>query len=44
MTDKEPLTIVELRKPTQCVLWENPGRLGSKFELFEEVESSVIRF
>jgi hypothetical protein len=39
MTDGESTTI-ELRQPTQCVLWEHPERTAGKFaELFEEVET-----
>ena len=40
MTDQEPVRIVQLRHPTQCVLWENPGRVAGEFaEFFEEIES-----
>jgi hypothetical protein len=40
MTDRETPTIVELRPPTQCVLWEHPEQTSGKFaELFEKVET-----
>jgi hypothetical protein len=38
--DRGPVQIVHLRHPTQCVLRENPDRVGGGFgEFFEEVES-----
>ncbi len=40
MTESEPPQIIELRAPTQCVLWEHPERLPGKFaELFETIET-----
>ncbi len=37
---EEPVKIVRLPKPTQCVLWEHPDRIATKFsELLDEVES-----
>jgi hypothetical protein len=38
--DREPVQIVELRHPTQCVLWENPERIAGKFgEFLDEIEA-----
>jgi hypothetical protein len=40
VAEDQPIQITELRHPTQCVLWENPGRIGAKFfEIFDEVET-----
>lgn len=40
MTEPEPIEIVNLRNPTQCILWEHPDRISCKFsEILEEVES-----
>ena len=40
MADEEPTTIIELRHPTQCVLWETPSRARAKFsDVFDEIES-----
>jgi hypothetical protein len=40
VTEEDPNQIVQLRRPTQCVLWEHPERAAAKFtELFEAVES-----
>jgi hypothetical protein len=37
---EEPVKLVHLAKPTQCVLWEHPDRIAIKFsELLDEVES-----
>jgi hypothetical protein len=36
VTDQEPVQIVELRHPTQCVLWERPDRIADKFTEFQE--------
>jgi hypothetical protein len=38
--EQEPMGLVELRHPTQCVLWEQPERLkGRSFkEFLEEIE------
>jgi hypothetical protein len=39
MTEPEPIKIVTLRSPTQCVLWEHPERITGKFsEIFDEIE------
>ncbi len=40
MAENQPVKITELKHPTQCVLWENPSRIGAKFsDIFEEVET-----
>jgi hypothetical protein len=40
MADEEPIKIVRLRHPTQCVLWTHPERLTAKFgEVLEHIES-----
>jgi hypothetical protein len=40
LTEPEPIKIVKLRHPTQCVLWEHPDHITGKFaEIFDEVES-----
>ena len=40
MTEQEPTEFVELRHPTQCVLWEHPDRVAAPFsEVFEMVDS-----
>ena len=40
MTEEEPFQIVKLRQPTQCILWEHPGRVAGQFaQAFEVVES-----
>jgi hypothetical protein len=40
LTEPEPIEIVNLRNPTQCILWEQPERISGKFsEILEEVES-----
>jgi hypothetical protein len=39
MTEPDPIKIVTLCHPTQCVLWEHPERIAGKFaEIFDEVE------
>jgi hypothetical protein len=36
---EQQATIIELRHPTQCLLWENPDRARAKFsEIFDEIE------
>jgi hypothetical protein len=38
--EEEPIQIVKLRQPTQCILWEHPGRVAGQFaQAFEVVES-----
>jgi hypothetical protein len=51
MTDKEPITFVTLKPPTQCVLWEQPERLKvrSSDGFFERVNcyensNHLVRF
>ena len=41
MTEQKPIALVELRHPTQCVLWEHPGRLagGGFADCLEEIET-----
>jgi hypothetical protein len=40
VTEQKPEKIIELRKPTQCVLWEHPDRVAGQFaQAFEVVES-----
>jgi hypothetical protein len=40
VTEDKSFGALELSQPTQCVLWEHPERLSSKFsEFFEEVET-----
>jgi hypothetical protein len=41
VTEKEPTEFVELRHPTQCILWRQPERLkGRSFaECLERIES-----
>jgi len=40
VSEKEPVRIVELRPPTQCVLWPHPERAAGKFSGFmDEVET-----
>ena len=40
VTDGEPTRIVQLRHPTQCILWHHPERVVGKFAGFlEEVEA-----
>jgi hypothetical protein len=40
LAEKDAVQIVELRHPTQCVLWENPAVAAGKFSGFlDEVES-----
>ncbi len=40
MPERDPVKIVELSPPTQCVLWENPERVAGKFAaLLDEVEA-----
>jgi hypothetical protein len=40
MTEKEPLQIVTLRSPAQCILWEHPERIENAFsEILEEIET-----
>jgi hypothetical protein len=40
VTEEEPVQIVKLRQPTQCILWEHPGRVAGQFaQAFEVVES-----
>src|SRR5882757_8085132 len=40
MTEKEPLQIVTLRSPAQCILWEHPERIENAFsEILEETET-----
>jgi hypothetical protein len=40
VTENEPVKIIQLRNPTQCILWEQPDRVAGKFgEFLEEVES-----
>jgi hypothetical protein len=39
LAEQDPLRIVELRHPTQCVLWDHPGHASGKFaDLLDEVE------
>ena len=39
MAEDEP-TIIALHDPTQCELWENPGRASAEFsEIFDEIAS-----
>jgi hypothetical protein len=43
MTDRDPITFIQLRRPTQCVLWEHLDRVVSAFgEMFGAVDSTVI--
>jgi hypothetical protein len=39
-SEQQPIALSELRHPTQCILWEQPGRLkaGSFTAFFEEIE------
>ena|ERR1700722_6741039 len=40
VTEQGSEKIVELRQPTQCVLWEHPDRVAGQFaQAFEVVES-----
>jgi hypothetical protein len=40
VAEKEPIQIVYLPQPTQCILWENPDSLTGKFlEVLEAVET-----
>ena len=40
MKEQASEKIVELRQPTQCVLWEHPDRVAGQFaQAFEVVES-----
>ena len=41
MTEKEPIEFVELRHPTQCILWEQPERLKGRLfaACLERIES-----
>lgn len=39
MADEDPVRIVQLQHPTQCVLWEHPERIAGRFsEFFDGVE------
>lgn len=40
MTEQASEKVVELRQPTQCILWEHPDRVAGQFaQAFEVVES-----
>jgi hypothetical protein len=41
VTEKEPIEFVELRHPTQCILWEQPERLKGRLfaACLERIES-----
>ena len=42
MTDEDATDFVQLRRPTQCVMWERPelalGKFSQTFEMVEEYE------
>ena len=39
VTEPESVKIVRLRRPTQCILWEQPNGISGKFsEIFDEIE------
>jgi hypothetical protein len=40
LTEPDPIEIVKLRNPTQCILWDHPDHITGRFPgIFDKIES-----